>query len=146
MFLAPKSFIFSYKLTLCVILCLNACFMSDHQSFVLTFQGQTYHGCINKDIVVLCSELLMRLSNYILSRSLVKSFWLTWGSNCGPSNSQPSTLPQTRQVYNFEILGKFTFLIYVSLNPRKHTKSCNTIFVSKTLTVLKCYVFIFNHQ
>ena len=46
--------------------CLNACLMSDRQTFVRSIQGRTCHGCISHYIVVgLCSEVLMILFYYI---------------------------------------------------------------------------------
>ena len=78
----------------CFLFSLNACFTSDHQTFVQSIKRQTCHGCINHDIVIgLCSELLMRLIYYIHLGFGKKAFCPTWGSNCSRFDCEPSTLP-----------------------------------------------------
>ena len=69
-------------------------FSSNHRLFFSLFKVRQHaNGCFNHDIKVgLCSELLMRLSFYIIY-DMVKSFPLTWGSNRGPSDCAPSIIP-----------------------------------------------------
>ena len=81
----------------CTYMCLNACFTSDHH-ILQSIQGQTYYGCMNHDNVVgLCSEVLMRLSNFT-HLGFGKVFWLIWDSNPGPSSRESSTLPFDQSV------------------------------------------------
>ena len=78
----------------CLFVCLNACFTSDHHNLQSIQSRQTCHTrWINHDIVIdLCFELLMRLSIYIfLGFGKIKQ--LTWESNLGPSDRELSTLP-----------------------------------------------------
>ena len=74
-------------------------FTSDHQTFYSLFKVRQYAmGCINHDIVIgLCSELLMRLS-YYNHPGYGKKIGLTWGSNRGPSDCEPSTIPLDQSV------------------------------------------------
>ena len=56
----------SSDLLVLISCCLNACFMSDHQTFRSLFKVRHVIWCINHDIILgLCSELFMRLSYYI---------------------------------------------------------------------------------
>ena len=79
--------------------------MSDHQTFCSLFKVRRHViGCINHDIVVgLCSDLLIRSSYYIHLR-YVKSFCLTQGSNRGPSDCEPFTLPLDQSTSSLKTL------------------------------------------
>ena len=58
-------------------------------------------GCINHDIVFgFCTILFMTLPYYILL-GYGKNFWLTWGSNRGSSDCDPSTLPLDQKANSF---------------------------------------------
>ena len=91
-------------------------FISDHHTFFSLFKVRLHViVCINHDIVVgPCSELLMRLFYYI---HLIcgKINCLTWRSNHGPSDCEPSTVPLDQKA-NFIIrMYKFSRnLIFLS--------------------------------
>ena len=88
------------------MLCVLIVFTSDHQTFCNLFKARWHViECTNHDIVVgLFSELLMRLSKDIYL-GYGKKLHFTWGSNRGPSDCEPSTLPLDHNTNSTSLFG-----------------------------------------
>ena len=87
--------------------------MSDNQTFVQSIWSQKCLVCINNYIVVgLGSKLLMSLSYYIYL-GFGKKLLATRGSNRGPSDCEPSTLPLD-QNRNFEFLSLVNLVSFLN--------------------------------